>query len=694
MQENWVPTPAPSSITLFKGPWDASTNTPDIKNYPGLANGYTWIVTVAGNYSGLDAITSWEVGDYALYSNGNWYKLASKSFGWGLTGNAGTISGIDFVGTIDQSDLVLKANDSESVRLYWTGGSRLSGSVTVSKDLQVVGNITGSHAKLAGDLEVCGGDITTKAAEFNLLLGAASRINMGNAAARNWLSGTTLFPQGISGSHTQLVDGTSAFIADVGILISTASNGAVSFKLSNTGSAGTYGTVSDSTIFSTDAQGRVTSAVNAPIQVSEAQVVNLLTDLTASANALVNLSSSLTSEKADKTTSITAGLGLVGGGNLSTNRTLSINDSVVATISGSVFTGAVKFNQGLSGSLTTLANGSSYLIAGNNILVTSASNGPVTVAFNAGGAPANGDFLIYSGTTWTATSPAQAAAASYQSVYASEAISAGDVCYVVNSGGSGNTPTASRAQANSLATVHGVIGLATGSIPKNTYGTVQTYGQLIGPVDTHLFNQGDPLYVSATTPGALTNIKPAGPNYAFQVGIVTRQGQPQNVTTGIVFVSPMQQTDTQNISDIVVSSATDHDGLMYDPASSTWKNARPLWVPETQTALTLSAGATITASNFLGIVYLPIKTAGGANITLSSSSPIALLTKTNADYGRELWLHNVDNNRSITIPAGGSVKLDGSVNLVLAPGTIAKFLWTGLGGNGAWIQTEKAATVG
>jgi hypothetical protein len=85
--------------------------------------------------------------------------------------------------------------------------------------------------------------------------------------------------------------------------------------------------------------------------------------------------------------------------------------------------------------------------------------------------------------------------------------------------------------------------------------------------------------------------------------------------------------------------------------------------------------------------------AGGANVTLSATVPVALLTKTNADYGRELWLYNADNNRNITIPAGGSVKLDGGVNLVMTPGTIVRLLWTGLGGNGAWIQAAKAVTV-
>jgi len=52
------------------------------------------------------------------------------------------------------------------------------------------------------------------------------------------------------------------------------------------------------------------------------------------------------------------------------------------------FSGKTSFNQGISGSLTKLTDGSSYLIAGNNITITSASNGAVTFESSGGGMPA------------------------------------------------------------------------------------------------------------------------------------------------------------------------------------------------------------------------------------------------------------------------------------------------------------------
>jgi len=851
----WIPTPSPTSTTYFQGVWDASTNVPDIANYPGLSDGFLWIVSVAGDTL-LDGIGDWLIGDYALYSNGNWYKLSNKSFGWGLTGNDGTNPNINYVGTSDEHDFSLRTNEQEVLRLFYGKGAYLSGSMTIDSDLKVVSNITGSNAKLTGDLAVDGGDITTNAVVFNLLNGVTSRINMGNSAACNWISGSTKFPQGLSGSLTRLVDGASAFIASTGILVSSASNGAVTFAMSNTGSAGTYGSASQVPVFNTDAQGRVTNVTNTSVQITESQVTGLL------GHAFVTIGSdaALTNERA-----LTPGTGIKqsdGGANSSV--TLSIDDSIIATLSGSTFTGPVKFNagmsgsltqlvdgtsyirgatntlvtstsngavtvstpaagldtyvqfndggtllggtsgltfnkvtnnltvagnvavnggsvtttqttgnlfnttattlniggdatsltlaatptatttirggtlvgnqttqnvfnttattvniaggatsavnmgnvagtntvlgttkfpQGLSGSLTKLTDGSSYLIAGQNIAIVSASNAAVNIAFSTPNSPNTDDVLVYNGTTWAPSSIINTLQTSYQTVRAQGNILAGDVCYIVNAGGSNAYPTVAKAQANALATIKGVIGLATTNIAANATGSVQTYGQLPGPVDTNNFAQGAPLFVSTTVAGAVTDIKPAGPNYAFQVGFVTRQGQPQNVTTGIVFVSPMMQTDTQNISDIVISSAAEHDILTYEANTLQWKNKQRLWVPNTQTSLQVDNSTIITAANIANVVYLPLVTQGGANKTLNATTPIARLSKTAVDYGRELWLHNVDNNKSITIPAGGSVLLDGGVNLVLAAGAIAKFVWTGIGGNGSWIQTSKSLVV-
>ena len=58
-------------------------------------------------------------------------------------------------------------------------------------------------------------------------------------------------------------------------------------------------------------------------------------------------------------------------------------------------TGALKASMGMSGSITKTFGGTSYLVAGSNVTITSSSNGQVTVAASGGsGSPAGSDGLV------------------------------------------------------------------------------------------------------------------------------------------------------------------------------------------------------------------------------------------------------------------------------------------------------------
>lgn len=90
---------------------------------------------------------------------------------------------------------------------------------------------------------------------------------------------------------------------------------AISAVLTTTGvSAGTYGIATAVSSFTVDSKGRLTSATQTAIQIAESQVTGLVSDLAA---------------KADKSTTITAGTGLTGGGDLSANRTISLANTAV-----------------------------------------------------------------------------------------------------------------------------------------------------------------------------------------------------------------------------------------------------------------------------------------------------------------------------------------------------------------------------
>ena len=119
-------------------------------------------------------------------------------------------------------------------------------------------------------------------------------------------------------------------------------------------------------------------------------------------------SDTITIASADTNTEYTAGNGLdltgtafsldlkTGSGLVIDSTELSIDDSIIATLSGSVFSGHVGVTGSLhttaeisgsilrapvlTGSLTKLEDGSSYIIAGTNVQVVSGTSGAVTIS--------------------------------------------------------------------------------------------------------------------------------------------------------------------------------------------------------------------------------------------------------------------------------------------------------------------------
>jgi len=84
---------------------------------------------------------------------------------------------------------------------------------------------------------------------------------------------------------------------------------------------------------------------------------------------------------------VDAGSERIGIDNPSPNELLDVNGNIVSS-------GFVTASMGLSGSLTRLADNTSYLIAGNNVTITSASNGAVTIAAVDGGTTTSGSFNV------------------------------------------------------------------------------------------------------------------------------------------------------------------------------------------------------------------------------------------------------------------------------------------------------------
>jgi len=106
----------------------------------------------------------------------------------------------------------------------------LTGSLRTTTTIAATGDITGSSLRLTGN------EIVSTSSTFNLInttattvnfASAATNLGFGNPAGTNNVLGRTKFEQGLSGSLTKLIDGTSYLIAGTRMTITTGSNGAV-----------------------------------------------------------------------------------------------------------------------------------------------------------------------------------------------------------------------------------------------------------------------------------------------------------------------------------------------------------------------------------------------------------------------------------------------------------------------------------
>lgn len=199
---------------------------------------------------------------------------------------------------------------------------------------------------------------------------------------------STLITTNLTGSLTKLRDGSDFIVAGDNIVITTGSNGSITIST----------TLLTATSFSIPFTNVTIVNINHTIGVSLYDIEVFDTDN----NKLIPKSSSALSPTTARVTfggptsghilvgsvgtggsvsdSTLTGLGLVKSVSSPSTFTLSIDDSIVATLSGSTFSGPTVFSSGLSGSLTSLSDGSAYLLSGENVVITTGSNGSITIS--------------------------------------------------------------------------------------------------------------------------------------------------------------------------------------------------------------------------------------------------------------------------------------------------------------------------
>ncbi len=256
------------------------------------------------------------------------------------------------------------------------------------------------------------------------------------------------------------------------------------------------------------------------------------------------------------------------------------------------------------------------------------------------------------------------------------------------------------AQANNDTNSATTLGIVTENINDNQEGFITTYG-LVRNIDTtgtlqgETWVDGDIIYLSPTTPGVITNVKPVAPQHMIILGYVVYA---HNVN-GKIFVKVDNGYEIDELHNVLISSPADGQVLTYESATSLWKNQTPASNPVVNiisttdgTAVTGTTVGTLTSSILIpantvstgDIIYVKtrvrktgtagtlvtrmyINTSAAIGGSLVGTSATAAATSLYFQYARTLAVKSTTNTE--TMAGNGNINPDDNTSLTVAVST-------------------------
>lgn len=228
-------------------------------------------------------------------------------------------------------------------------------------------------------------------------------------------------------------------------------------------------------------------------------------------------------------------------------------------------------------------------------------------------------------------------------------ITKGTVVYI--NGASGNKPTIAKAIATGDATSAQTFGLVQADIANNSTGYVVVSGDLIG-LNTSLISEGTQLYLSSTTAGAYTTIKQYAPAHLVYIGIVTRS----HPTLGQIEVKIQNGYELDEIHDVSITSKANNQFLVYESATSLWKNK------------TISTVLGYTPANDDNVVHLTGNESIDGFKTFSSDVKSTAFRLTGGTAGTGLYYSHTNKVVLANYSVGGGIDFEtngGAISMVL-----------------------------
>jgi hypothetical protein len=135
------------------------------------------------------------------------------------------------------------------------------------------------------------------------------------------------------------------------------------------------------------------------------------------------------------------------------------------------------------------------------------------------------------------------------------------------------------AQADSVANSETAFGIVAEDIADSSNGFVAINGIIHG-LNTNAFTEGDILYLSTTTPGAITNVKPASPNYRVIIGYCAKK----SATDGHILLHV--ENDTRQAVEIQLAASDETTALTAGTAKVTFRMPHAMTLTSVRASLT------------------------------------------------------------------------------------------------------------
>jgi hypothetical protein len=231
------------------------------------------------------------------------------------------------------------------------------------------------------------------------------------------------------------------------------------------------------------------------------------------------------------------------------------------------------------------------------------------------------------------------------------------------------------AQANNDANSTDTLGLVAENIANNQEGFITTSG-LITNVDTtgdlqlEDWNDGDILYLSPTTPGAITKVKPIAPQHTIIVGFVVYAHK----NNGKIYVKVDNGYELDELHNVRITAVADNNILQYNSSLAVWEN-----VAGTTTNLAEGTNLYYTQARFDSAFAAKTTTnlAEGTNLYFTTArgdanfaTNFATKTTTNLPEGTNLYYTDTRARLALSVTAGTGISYNngtGVFNLASIP---------------------------